>query len=96
MNFTEKPKSESSAEHLEMVAIDHTQRELMRRYLEKNLGENYAASEKKLEYELRWVKEQAPIFRAIFNANKDEFLKMYKEDKKMLTDAVEEALEDPL
>lgn len=92
----EKPKNENSAEHLEMVAIDHAQRELIKRYLEKNLGEDYAASEKKVEYELRWVKEHAPIFRVIFNANKDEFLKMYKEDKSMLIDAIEEVLEEPL
>ena len=96
MNFMEKPKSENSAEHLEMVAIDHAQRELIRRYLIKNLGENYGTSERKVECELEWVKKQAPIFRAIFNANKDEFLKMYAENKDMLTDAIEEVLEDPL
>lgn len=92
----EKFKKENSPEHLEMVAIDHAQRELVRRYLEKQLGENFSASEKKVECELEWVKKYAAIFRVIFNANKDEFLKMYGEDKELLIDAIEEALEDPL
>lgn len=92
----EKFKKENSPEHFEMIVIDHAQRELVRRYLKRQLGENYSASEKKVECELEWVKKNAPIFRVIFNANKDEFLKMYKEDKNMLIDAIEEALEDPL
>lgn len=79
-----------------MMVADHAQRELIKRYLEKNLGENYFASEKKLECELEWVKKYAAIFRVIFNANKEEFLKMYSEDKELLIDAIEEALEDPL
>lgn len=94
--FGELTAKENSAEQSETLVADHAQRELMRRYLERELGENYGSHEKKVACELEWVKKHAPIFRAIFNANKDEFLKIYKEDKNLLVDAIEEALEDPL
>lgn len=92
----EKFKKENSPEHFESEVANYVQIGLVKRYLEKNLGEDYASNEKKSECEARWVKEHAPIFRTIFNANKDEFLRMYKENKDALIGAVEEALEDPL
>jgi hypothetical protein len=92
----EQFKKENPPNHFETEVANYVQIGLMKRYLKKELGENYTVSEKKAEYEKNWVEKYQHIFRIIFDENKEEFLRTYKEDKDALINAVEEALEDPL
>lgn len=89
-------RKENTPGHFETEVANFIQIGLLQKYLNKKLGENYETNAKKTECEVEWIEKNRKIFRVIFDANKDEFLKMYKEDKVMLIDAIEEVLEEPL
>ncbi len=92
MRSMETPKHETP-EHFGAEVVNYIQLGLLRRYLERELGPDYEAHDRKSECEMRWIKDHAPKFRSIFEKNKDTFLKFYKENRDELIDAVEEMLD---
>ncbi len=88
----ENPKKISPEKKLETEVADFVQIGLMQKFLKRELGEDYKNSKKKIETEIRWVKEHALDFRRIFSVkeNKKLFIEAYQSNKDGLIDYVEQ------
>lgn len=93
----ENPKKISPEKHLEMEVANYVQAGIMKRFLKRELGKDFEKDEeKKIKMEMIWIKDHAPKFRAIFDANKEAMIEAYKKDKKSVMDLMEKILDDDL